>query len=76
MEILQKLVANIKNDSDYLQYANFVDDRLFNDFRYCIDASKLRELGWKEQILFSKGLKDTISWYSNSNNTKMFSKSL
>jgi dTDP-glucose 4,6-dehydratase len=76
IEILQKLVAIIKTDSDYLQYAEFIEDRLFNDFRYCIDTNKLKELGWKEQIPFSKGLKDTINWYSDSNNNKMFSKSL
>jgi dTDP-glucose 4,6-dehydratase len=74
MEILQKLVSVIKNDSDYLQYANFVEDRLFNDFRYCIDATKLRKLGWKEQIPFMTGLKDTINWYSNSSNRAIFSK--
>jgi UDP-glucose 4,6-dehydratase len=26
----------------------FVEDRPFNDFRYAINSSKLRELGWKE----------------------------
>jgi UDP-glucose 4,6-dehydratase len=74
MEILQKLVAIIKNDSDYLQYADFIEDRLFNDFRYCINTTKLKELGWKEQIPFAKGLKDTINWYSDLNNIKNFSK--
>jgi UDP-glucose 4,6-dehydratase len=72
LEILQKLVYIIKKDTDYLQYSEFVEDRVFNDFRYCIDSSKLRELGWSESVLFSKGLKETIDWYASINNQKIF----
>lgn len=72
LEILQKLVLIIKEDTDYLQYAEFVEDRLFNDFRYCIDSSKLRLLGWNESITFSKGLKETIDWYSQPENRTIF----
>jgi dTDP-glucose 4,6-dehydratase len=38
----------------------FVEDRPFNDFRYSIDSSKLRELGWKETINFEEGLKQLL----------------
>lgn len=42
----------------------FVADRLGNDFRYCVDFSKIKtELGWQPQILFKDGVKDEISWY-------------
>ena len=44
----------------------FVTDRLAHDKRYAIDYTKInRELGWKPQIKFSDGLKDTIEWYVN-----------
>ena len=40
-----------------------VRDRLFNDRRYSIDSSKLEELGWKAEIDWERGLKQTIDWY-------------
>jgi dTDP-glucose 4,6-dehydratase len=44
----------------------FVNDpRPFNDSRYCIDSSTLRELGWVEDPDFEKKLKTTIEWYIN-----------
>jgi dTDP-glucose 4,6-dehydratase len=42
----------------------FVSDRPGHDLRYAIDCSKAeRELGWKPQVLFREGIRDTIDWY-------------
>ena len=42
----------------------FVEDRLGHDQRYAIDASKIKkELGWKPEYEFEKGLNKTIEWY-------------
>jgi UDP-glucose 4,6-dehydratase len=41
-----------------------VQDRAFNDIRYAIDVSKLKELGWKPTISWEQGLKKTVEWYS------------
>ena len=46
----------------------FVKDRDFNDLRYTIDSSKLKELGWKESVGWIDGLKETIDWYKKNNN--------
>ena len=41
----------------------------FNDLRYTIDSSKLKELGWKESVSWLDGLNETIDWYKcNSSN--------
>ena len=40
----------------------FVEDRLFNDYRYSINSESLRSLGWKEKIGFNEGLEKTIEW--------------
>jgi dTDP-glucose 4,6-dehydratase len=42
----------------------YVTDRAGHDFRYAIDATKLkRELGWEPSITFEKGLEKTVDWY-------------
>ena len=42
----------------------FVADRPGHDRRYAIDATKLeRELGWRPQEEFDKGLAKTVRWY-------------
>lgn len=42
----------------------FVKDRAGHDFRYAIDASKLkRELGWEPSIKVKQGLEKTVVWY-------------
>lgn len=61
-EELAKKLLNIygvtgKNSIEYCP------DRLFNDQRYAIDASKLYALGWKPQFDFDEGLRRTIAWY-------------
>lgn len=41
----------------------FVEDRVFNDFRYHINSTRLIELGWSEQISWEVGLRRTFEWY-------------
>ena len=40
-----------------------VQDRKGHDQRYSLDTAKLRALGWKPQVPFDDGLKDTVRWY-------------
>ena len=42
-----------------------VPDRPGHDRRYLLDASKIeRELGWRPEIAFEDGLRETVDWYS------------
>jgi dTDP-glucose 4,6-dehydratase len=42
----------------------YVNDRPGHDLRYAIDCSKAeRELGWKPQVAFRAGIRETIDWY-------------
>ncbi len=48
----------------YREQITFVADRPGHDRRYAIDAGKIeRELGWKPQETFEKGLEKTVKWY-------------
>lgn len=43
---------------------SYVKDRPGHDWRYAIDASKIRhELGWIPSLTFEEGLENTIRWY-------------
>jgi dTDP-glucose 4,6-dehydratase len=47
-----------------LKLINYVTDRLGHDFRYAIDASKIKkELNWEPQTPFEIGIYKTVHWY-------------
>ncbi len=51
-------------EGDYKKLITFVTDRLGHDFRYAIDASKMkRELDWEPSVDFDGMLEETILWY-------------
>jgi len=42
----------------------FVEDRPGHDWRYAIDSSNTRALGWQPKVSFEEGMKKTIDWYT------------
>ncbi|MBA42753.1 MAG: dTDP-glucose 4,6-dehydratase [Magnetococcales bacterium] len=60
LEVTKILVKLIKNDDNYMSHIEYVKDRPFNDKRYFINNTKLKELGWSQQIDFMKGIKKVI----------------
>src|SRR5699024_4968154 len=49
---------------DYHKLITFVADRPGHNFRYAIDASKIkRELGWQPAGAFRERLRETVRWY-------------
>ncbi len=42
---------------------SFVTDRPGHDWRYALDSSNTRKLGWKPRVSFEEGLKMTADWY-------------
>jgi len=43
----------------------FVQDRLGHDYRYSLDTTKIRALGWRAKYNFDSALDETIDWYRN-----------
>ena len=51
-------------DQAYDALITFVTDRPGHDFRYAIDASKIREqIGWLPKETFETGIARTVQWY-------------
>lgn len=42
-----------------------IPDRPSHDTRYLLDSSKIIQLGWKPQIEWKAGLRETVLWYKN-----------
>jgi len=58
-----------ENGSSYSDLITFVKDRPGHDFRYAIDARKIRnDLGWSPNESFETGIRKTIHWYLDNQN--------
>lgn len=42
-----------------------VADRPGHDRRYAVDTAKLEKLGWKPQVPFDEGIRQTVRWYKD-----------
>ena len=61
LHALEKLVPTERDRRDLI---SFVADRPGHDFRYAVDAEKIRrELGWRPQKSFDEGMRSTVQWY-------------
>lgn len=60
LELVDHILENMNKDKSYIE---FVNDRPGHDFRYSLDCSKLKKLGWKPEYNLQKGLAKTILWY-------------
>jgi dTDP-glucose 4,6-dehydratase len=61
LEITHKILSLLQKDNSIIDY---VKDRPGHDFRYSVDCSKLRSLGWIPEYSFDDGLAATVTWYS------------
>lgn len=61
LELTKIILSEFNYGEDQIE---FVVDRKGHDLRYSLDITKARrELGYKPEIGFEAGLKETISWY-------------
>ncbi len=67
VDTLCALLDELVPDSAHKPHAElktFVADRPGHDWRYAIDASKIRDqLGWQPQESFESGMRRTVQWY-------------
>jgi dTDP-glucose 4,6-dehydratase len=61
-EIMDRKLGRTSGESASL--IHYVTDRAGHDFRYAIDATKIKEeLGWTPSVNFDEGFEKTIDWY-------------
>ena len=62
LDLAGKLLAafHVKDIAGCIEHTR---DRPFNDRRYAVDGTKLRQLGWKQSVSFEEGLSMTVDWY-------------
>jgi dTDP-glucose 4,6-dehydratase len=60
IEVIQKICNAMGKGHSLI---SFVEERPGHDFRYSIDSSKIRDLGWKPSYKFKEGIVDTVEWY-------------
>ena len=60
LELTMAILKNMGHGTEHIEY---VADRPGHDFRYSLDCTKIKQLGWKRKCDFEKGLKETIAWY-------------
>ncbi|MEO8112961.1 MAG: dTDP-glucose 4,6-dehydratase [Phenylobacterium sp.] len=68
IEVIRMLCAHLDRlapaNTAHADRITFVADRPGHDFRYSIDASKLKaELGWEARMPLDAGLEATVRWY-------------
>lgn len=68
LDIARMTIANLKGEAEATeerigQYLTYVKDRDFNDERYDIDSKKLEGLGWRREVEFEEGFRQTVEWY-------------
>merc|ERR1712127_202093 len=63
LEVAEELVKAVCPTKDKKTMIEFGKDRPFNDVRYYLNFNKLLAPGWKPEMSFKDGLKQTVEWY-------------
>lgn len=61
IEVIQSICNVMEKGHDLISFIE--DPRRGHDFRYAVDTTKIRNLGWKPGYKFKDGIADTVEWY-------------
>jgi dTDP-glucose 4,6-dehydratase len=60
--VVSEILSQMKPDESFEDWVNYVPDRAFQDYRYSIDSTALRNLGWCDEISFKDAITDVIQY--------------
>ena len=63
LEVIQHICNVLNKGHDLISFCE--DPRKGHDFRYSIDSSKLKNLGWNPNFKFREGIAHTVDWYNS-----------
>ncbi|XP_065807834.1 dTDP-D-glucose 4,6-dehydratase isoform X2 [Labrus bergylta] len=65
--LARELIKTVKNvpDSQVKDWLEFVPDRPVLELRYPITCDKLKQLGWREKVTWTEGIRHTVKWYQD-----------
>ena len=67
LDLCERLLAEMgiqhATQEEFGRWVKYTHDRPFNDHRYAVDGTKLRQLGWEQKTSFADGLRVTVDWY-------------
>lgn len=61
-DLTQRLLELTGRDESFIE---FVADRPGHDYRYAVDSSRIRSLGWEPSATLDSRLAETVDWYRN-----------
>lgn len=62
LEVTKVILDELGADASMIEH---VADRPGHDRRYAVDTAKLEKLGWKSQVPFDEGVRQTVQWYKD-----------
>ncbi|XP_060922798.1 dTDP-D-glucose 4,6-dehydratase-like [Limanda limanda] len=67
MQLARQLIRMMKNvpDLEVNDWLDFVPDRPQVDLRYPITSEKLQQLGWRAEVSWAEGIRQTVKWYQD-----------
>lgn len=60
LDVVRTVLARLGKPESLI---TFVKDRPGHDWRYSLDSSKLRAMGWRPRVDFARGLDSTLGWF-------------
>ena len=64
IEVVEKIMKLLVPSEKLEDRVKYIEDRLYQDYRYSIDSTKLINLGWKRTVEFDESIKKVISCLS------------
>ena len=64
LQVVEKILAIMSPGKTITDVVEFVEDRAFQDYRYFIDSTALRKLGWHDEITFDDAVRNMLEYYT------------